>query len=277
MSRVFSFLSAVLLVLGVLLALPAWADDADPDRLMQLRLIWTGDYDGFADGVVGPITKAAIKSFQANHGFDQSGDLTGEQNKMLADEADKAFSSAGFEMQFDKRTGTSLGIPTMLTHPNGTTDWGSKWTSASGNIFINTMNFSKDFTLDDLYKQISNKDGRTISYSYKGDGDFILSGTDNDGSEFYVRMIAGQDEVRGYVVDYEQAISSRMKSIVIAMASSFNPFPTQEPEATTAPVVPDVVPAATSARATTPTLAPEAKTSLRSCLNGLGDCPKAFK
>jgi serine protease Do len=228
----------VITVLAALLVpiVSASADDDERQRNIlgaQVLLIWTDDYDGPADGIIGPLTMKAIKTFQASHGFPETGELTEQQITILVDEGTKAISSAGFELTFDKRTGVSIGIPTTLTHEAGTTNWGSRWATPSGNVSINTVTLAKDTSLSDLSKILSDKPDRVISYRYSDNAEreLVLSGTDADTTEFYTRFVVGTEEIRGFGITYDRSLSSRMKKIVIAMSVSFHPFdPAPEPK-----------------------------------------------
>jgi peptidoglycan hydrolase-like protein with peptidoglycan-binding domain len=277
-------LLSIIAVLAVLLVpgAAARADDAEIKRNVlgaQVLLIWTDDYDGPADGIAGPLTQKAIKSFQTSHGFPETGELTEQQIGILVDEGTKAISTAGFELTFDKRTAISIGIPTTLTRAAGTTNWGSRWATPSGNVSIDTVTLAKDTSLNELSKILSSKTGRVISYSYSdADGrELVLSGTDADATEFYSRFFAGDEEIRGFGITYDRSLSARMKKVVIAMSVSFHPFdaaPAPEPEASeTAQSSEQKKDTAADATASTEATI---KTSLRACLNGLGDCPKAF-
>lgn len=277
-------LLSFVVVLAALLvpSVPAAADDDEMRRNVlgaQILMIWTDDYDGPADGVVGPITLKAIKSFQANHGFPETGELTEQQITLLVDEGTKAISSAGFELMFDKRTGISIGIPTTLTRAAGTTDWGSRWATPSGSVSINTVSLAQDTNLNDLSKVLSSKSGRVISYSYAdADGrELVLSGTDANATEFYTRFVAGAEEIRGFGITYDRSVSVRMKKIVIAMSVSFHPFDAAPaPDSKPSEVAPSSEQKKDTAADATAATEATIKTTLRACLNGLGDCPKAF-
>ncbi len=289
MRRYFGIRQLAIVILACMLPVAtAWSQDFELVRNTQIMLIWTGDHDGFADGKMGPMTRASIQRFQANHGFKRTGELTGDEFKLLGADAERAITAAGFEIQQDARTGVAIGIPTALVHESGETKWGSGWSSASSAIYINTFNLSRDFELNDLYQQLSTKTGRKVTYSHRADREFILSATDADGTEVYIRMIDGDNAIRGYLIDYEQDVGARLKPIIVAMASSFEPFPAV-PAATGVAAAPEpAAPPQASVAATTTVAAPDSSTaappatpaavttSLKGCLNGLGDCPKAF-
>ena len=88
------------------------------DRLaMQLDLAWTGDYTGLINGEPNEKTTAAIKAFQKNRKFKESGVLNTQERALLAAAAKAKQAQVGWTMVDDAVTGARLGIP-MKQVPN---------------------------------------------------------------------------------------------------------------------------------------------------------------
>jgi len=52
---------------------PANREPSDLVAALQTALIATGDFDGEIDGLIGPVTRAAIMKYQKRQGFEQTG------------------------------------------------------------------------------------------------------------------------------------------------------------------------------------------------------------
>src|SRR5262249_49493290 len=91
--------------------------DAMPqaDRIsIQSDLIWTGDYNGIADGDFNERSIEAAKAFQARQGNKGTGVLNVQERALLAEAATRRKDEAGWKLLDDKATGARLGIPTKL-------------------------------------------------------------------------------------------------------------------------------------------------------------------
>src|SRR3984893_14729889 len=83
------------------------------DRLaIQFDLAWTGDYNGLANGEANDKTSAAIKAFQRNRKFKETGVLNTQERALLAALAKARQAQVGWTMVDDPATGARLGVPT---------------------------------------------------------------------------------------------------------------------------------------------------------------------
>ena len=85
---------------------------AAADRIaIQFDLAWTGDYNGLINGEVNDKTTAAIKAFQRNRKFKETGVLNTQERALLAASAKAKQAQVGWTMVDDPVTGARLGVP----------------------------------------------------------------------------------------------------------------------------------------------------------------------
>jgi hypothetical protein len=131
--------------------------------------------------------------------------------------------AVGWELVEDAKTGVRLGVPEKLVPRLGASRSGTRWSSAQGQIQIETFRFS-EAALPALFDEERKSSHRQIASSnLKPDGFFILGsqGLKN----FVVRAAAQGSEVRGVTVLYDQATEGTMSSVAVAVANAFVGFP----------------------------------------------------
>jgi Trypsin-like peptidase domain len=131
--------------------------------------------------------------------------------------------AVGWELVEDAKTGVRLGVPEKLVPRLGVSRSGTRWSSAQGQIQIETFRFS-EAALPALFDEERKSSHRQIASSnLKPDGFFILGsqGLKN----FVVRATAQGSEVRGVTVLYDQATEGTMSSVAVAVANAFVGFP----------------------------------------------------
>jgi peptidoglycan hydrolase-like protein with peptidoglycan-binding domain len=199
---------------------------ADADRLsLQSDLAWVGAYNGLVNGEVSDRLVAAIKSFQKDNGGKQTGVLNPQERGALSAAAKALSDRAGWKIGFDPVNGIRLGLPTRLAPIQTTAATGSKWSSAQGQIQIETWR-QRDSTpsLNALADREAKADGRKVEYRAVKDQFFVLSGTQNL-KKFYIRGEIKGSEARGMTVLYDQATEGTMAPVVVLMSSAFTAFP----------------------------------------------------
>lgn len=204
---------------------PATAQATAERTALQSDLAWVGAYNGLINGEASERLVAAIKSFQKDNGGKPTGTLTPQERSALAAAARALQANAGWKIGLDPINGIKLGLPTKFAsiQSNGAT--GSKWSSAQGQIQIETWRL-KDSGLtiaavaDRERKQPA---GRKVEYSVVKPDFFVLSGLQGL-KRFYVKGQIKGGEVRGFTVLYDQATDGTMAPVVVAMASAFAPF-----------------------------------------------------
>jgi peptidoglycan hydrolase-like protein with peptidoglycan-binding domain len=193
---------------------------------IQFDLAWTGDYNGLVTGELNDRTTAAIKAFQRDRKFKETGVLDAQQRAALADAARAKQAQVGWSMVDDPVTGARMGLPTKHVANKSQSRTGTRWSSAQGQIQIETFKIREPgTTLAAVYEQQKKEPPtRRLEVNLLRPDFFILSGMQNL-KKFYVRAAIRDGEVRGMSVLYDQATEPIMDPVVVVMSSAFAPFP----------------------------------------------------
>jgi peptidoglycan hydrolase-like protein with peptidoglycan-binding domain len=198
------------------------------DRLAaQVELAWTGDYRGLITGEADDKTAAAVKSFQKNRKFKETGVLNTQERALLAASAKAKQTQVGWTMVDDPVTGARLGIPSKQVLPNkAPAKAGTRWASAQGQIQVETFKIREPgTTLASVYEQQKKEPStRRLELNLLRPDFFILAGMQGL-KKFYVRADIKDGEVRGITVLYDQATENIMDPVAVVMASAFSAFP----------------------------------------------------
>src|SRR3954468_23606218 len=127
-------------------------DTATPlaDRLaLQFDLAWSGDYNGLVNGEINDKTTAAIKTFQHDRKFKETGVLNTEERALLAAAAKAKQAQVGWSLVDDPVTGARIGLPTKQVPNKSQTKSGTRWSSAQGQVQVETFRP----TLSAIYEQ----------------------------------------------------------------------------------------------------------------------------
>jgi peptidoglycan hydrolase-like protein with peptidoglycan-binding domain len=129
------------------------------DRLAtQLDLAWTGDYTGLINGEPNEKTAAAIKAFQKDRKFKESGVLNTQERALLAAAAKTKQAQVGWSMVDDPVTGAPLGIPAKQVPNKSQSKTGTHWSSAQGQVQVETFRIREPgTTLAAVYGQQKNQ------------------------------------------------------------------------------------------------------------------------
>jgi len=193
-----------------------------PERAaIQNDLIWTGDYNGVANGDWGERTVNAIKAFQKRKGGRDTGTLTPEERAALAADARAKRDALGWRIVGDD-SGARVGIPGRLVPQSRRGANGGHWQSAHGEVQIDVFRDAAPVAL--VYERERKVPGRRIEYAASKPDFFVLSGLQGL-KKFYIRAQAGEGEVRGIRVLYDQAMETTMEPAVIAISGAFEAFP----------------------------------------------------
>jgi len=198
-----------------------------PERIaIEFDLAWTGDYNSLTGGEANDKLIAAIRSFQRVRKFKETDVLNTQERALLAASAKAKQAQVGWTMLDDAVTGARLGIPNKQTPNKTQSKTGTRWTSAQGQIQIETFKVREPGTtlsavFDQQRKEPSN---RKVEFNQiKGDT-FTLTGMQGL-KKFFVRGEFRDGEVRGLTVLWDQATETIVDPIALAMASAFTPFP----------------------------------------------------
>jgi hypothetical protein len=195
-------------------------------RALQSDLVWTGDYSGFVSDEFGERLIAAVKSYQARIGAAETGLLSPEQRAALAVAAKAKQEASGWRVVDDSMTGARLAIPIKRVGQSSATASGTHWSSGRGEVQIETFRIAEPgTTLTAVFnRQKKEPANRQVENSVLQDNFFVLSGLQGL-KRFYVRAQGKDNEVRGFLIMYDQAMMGIMDPIAVAMASRFEPFP----------------------------------------------------
>jgi Putative peptidoglycan binding domain len=248
----------------------------DGIREYQEMLIWTGDYDGLVDGVLGEGTKQAIIGFQRRAKHPASGTLTAAEAALLIQTGSANKKAVGFERVDDHLTGVSVGMPLKLVSGPIKKVWGQNWSASDDNINIDTFRYS-GVTIQQICNRLFNYRGRNVTYFKLTDDLCIVAGLDRDSSSVYIRAvvqntneIGSVHDIRGFSVRLVGEASERLHVIPIAMSSTFSVISIGEKPSVASGPAKDLLKTPTSElQQVGPT---DARTT-GTCFNGLGDCP----
>jgi peptidoglycan hydrolase-like protein with peptidoglycan-binding domain len=197
------------------------------DRVaIQFDLAWTGDYKGPIDGELNDKTVAAIKTFQRDRQLKETGTLSPEERTQLAAGAKSRQSQVGWIMLDDPATGARLGLPTKHVPNIGAGTSGTKWSTAQGQIQVETFRIREPgTTLAAIYEQQKRQPPtRRLALNVLRTDYFVLSGLQRL-KRFYVRADHKDGEVRGLTILFDQATEPIMDHVAVAMTGAFNGFP----------------------------------------------------
>src|SRR5258707_11072439 len=99
---------------------------------VQFDLAWTGHFNGLINGEFNDRSVAAVRAFQKDYRFKETGVLAPAERAQLAGASKTRQERAAWRMVEDRATGAQVGLPTQQV-PNVTqTRNGTRWSSAQG-------------------------------------------------------------------------------------------------------------------------------------------------
>lgn len=193
---------------------------------IQFDLNWTNHYTGPADGDFSERSINAVRTFQKDRGFAETGALTPAEREALATSASGRRERAGWRMVEDRATGAQLGLPTKRVTHESRGRSGTRWQSAQGQIQIETFRIREPgatlaTVFDDQRKEPPN---RQIRSSAMRGHTFVITGM--QGLKYFLVRAEMRDlEIRGITVLYDQAIENTTDYVALGVLSAFAPFP----------------------------------------------------
>ncbi len=202
---------------------PALAEIPDAQRLAMADLIWLGGFDGLSAEECDGHTADAIKSFQRRNGGKDTGVLSDQDRIALAQAAAAPEAAVGWRLIDDTATGAFLGVPGKIVPRASSTRTGSRWTSAQGQIQIETFRLH-DASLPALFDQDKKTAKRYVAYSALNSDSFVIIG-EQKLKLFVERAQSNGGEIRGVTVAYDQATEGTIAPVAVAVSDSFDGFP----------------------------------------------------
>ena len=198
-------------------------------RAIQSDLVWTGDYTGFVSAEVSDRVIAAVKAFQQKNKTKETGVLNPQERAALAAAAKVQQELVGWRTIDDPVTGAKLGLPTKQVPQAGTGKTGSRWSSAQGQVQVETFRIAgPGTTLPAIFEQQKKEPPqRKVETSALRPDFFVLTGLQGL-KRFHVRAHIQGSEVRGLTVLYDQANEGIMDPVAVAMSSAFDRLPRRD-------------------------------------------------
>ncbi len=198
-------------------------------KAIQNDLIWAGQFNGAVSGSYGPLTFRAINAFKGARS-PADGLLSPAERAALARAAQAARDAAGFKVLADDKTGVQIGIPLkLLPKRDVTPSGGSRWQSVDQKITLDTSTTPPGGEdLAAIFEKaiaVNPNSPRKITYKLLRPDFFVVTG-ETPGGRFYRRLSAGPQGLRGFSIGYDKALAPTVDKLVIAIAASFEPFPT---------------------------------------------------
>lgn len=193
---------------------------------IQSDLIWSGDLAGAADPDFSDRAIAAVRAFQRRNKFEETGIITPDQRQVLATATRNKKDYIGWRLvEDDAMPGVRLGIPSKLVPRSELGATGTRWSSARGEIQIETFREKMaGATLNELFEDLKKKPAsRRVEFTSVQGNTFLISGLQGL-KRFYVRVFMKDNEARGLTILYDQAMEGIILPIVDTMANAFIPF-----------------------------------------------------
>ena len=203
-------------------------------KAVQDALVWLGFYNGTNDGGFGKRTRDAILAWQRSVKAKPDGVLDPGLVQTLLAAGLKAREAAGFRAIVDGRTGARIGAPAKLLVRGAKLDFASDPAD----------------DLAALYAKLSAETpARKIAYkAMKPNAFFVLSGQEG-GRKFYARydrQEGADPPIRGFLFSYPAEAAALFDRVAVAVANSFEPFPSTVSGGAAPPPPPPPAPRATA-------------------------------
>jgi peptidoglycan hydrolase-like protein with peptidoglycan-binding domain len=221
----------------------AFLEMTEPDRkAVQDALGWLGFYNGVVDGAFGKRTLESILAYQSSVKATDSGAVSTAQLAALKAAAQKARGAVGFVNLDDARTGIRIGAPMKLLEKRSSMGSQTQMTNRDGSVSLDLLAPPGQGSLAALYGKLSAETPeRKITYkAMKPDTFFVVAGEQGI-RKFYLRYALAPPSapdagvMRGFEFAYPVAQASELDRVALAIANSFEPFPSSgAPAQTTA-------------------------------------------
>ena len=207
------------------------AFDALPEadrRAIQDALVWTGDYKGTIDGVLGRGGREAVVAYARRAKIAPESLLEDARRRQLLAEAQKLRAAARFATIQDARSGAAVAFPAAVFTRKTDLTAGARWTNAANSAAIETFR-DAETDLAALYERLrAPAPARKVTYSVLRPDFLVVSGEDQRGM-FYTRAargeVNGRPVLRGYSLVYARALQPSFETFSIAISNGFQPFP----------------------------------------------------
>src|SRR5271163_2509433 len=212
-------------------------------KATQEALGWLGLYNGVIDGAFGRRTLDSILAYQASVKAPASGVVSTAELAALKASAQRARGAVGFQSLDDARTGIRIGAPLRLLEKRNSMGAQTEMTNRDGSVSLDLLApRSAQTSLAARYAKLSAESAnRRVSYkAMKPDSFFVVAGEQGQ-RKFYLRFAVAPPGapdagvLRGFEFAYPIAEAAELDRVALAIANSFEPFPSApEPDKTAA-------------------------------------------
>lgn len=233
--------------------------DLAQKKAIQRDLVWAANFTGSATGEFGPLTFAALKRFETGNKSAVDGVLTAPERAALAAAADKARAAAQFIIETDQPTGMKIGVPKKLFVKRSANSFGSaRFQDKDDKATLDLQAYKPEDDLAVMFEKgtATNVPGRKITYKLLRPDFFVISGETEKGKFFRRVEKTAHAPARGFSIGYDKSIAAEVDRYVIALASTFEAFPSAAPPHTL-PKQPVPIAAPKGKRLTALAIAPE--------------------
>jgi peptidoglycan hydrolase-like protein with peptidoglycan-binding domain len=167
----------------------------------------------------------AVRAFQRQNKSKQTGVLNPYERAALIALVRPLQEQVGWHVLNDVSTGARVGLPAKLVPHASAGKAGSLWSSAQGQVRIETFRIAApDTTLAGVFEQQKTEpvERKIESQALRPDS-FTIIGMQGL-KKFHVRGYARGNEVRGITILYDQAVDGMLDPLVLPVANSFQPF-----------------------------------------------------
>lgn len=196
-------------------------------RLSQEGLIVLGYYNGFADGSFGQSTRNAIASYQGDHHRPSTGRLTAKDALELGGAALDLRKQLQWRQLDNSQAGVTISYPAaVMTQRQDNKLGGETLQPPDGALSLKTAHFANSGPgqIDSLFQNMLNEQGSTITYQFKRQNWFIVSGTSGD-RKYYSRFEQRGNDIRGYDLSWNASEPSKLvDNISVLISNGFYPF-----------------------------------------------------
>lgn len=198
-------------------------------EFIQYLLVWTGDYRGMVDGVLGPRSEAAVRQYWLRKFGQRPANAASIED--MVEQLDRDAEAAAAKFQFllfrDQTIGVTFGLPRALfdsDQPSSTADSRRRnFQSIDLTIELEiTLLRGRYPSLLHLFTRLTRLAGREVAYSNFQQDWFVVSGTDGSRG-FYARYHGEGGEIRGFSFSYGNERGKEFEPVIIAMSNVFRP------------------------------------------------------
>lgn len=193
---------------------------------LQLHLILTGHYLGFADARFGRNTYGALTGFEIEQGLYVDGVLNRREADRLLQVSNVFERQLDFRFIADKPTGIQIPVPAALFTGTDASEFGTVWQSSDGSYMLESIALAEqEVPFQLLFGLMASKmQLGKVTYQQFDDERFVLSG-EGVADKFYAIVSRNGQFNSGFIFRWTQPVEAVARRVAIYMATSIRTFP----------------------------------------------------